>query len=57
MDDLKRDTSKDYTAWDLNCPRLVHIHNRQKWEKKLKRKARRKNRQNLKKMLDNGENM
>ena len=57
MDNLKRDTCKDYTAWDLNCPRYVHIRNRQKWEKKFKRKARRKNRQKLKKMLDNGEDV
>ena len=57
MDKLKQDTSKDYTAWDLNCSQYVHKHNRQKWEKLFKRKARRKNKQKMKKMLDNGKDM
>lgn len=52
MDDLKKETVKDYTAWDLNCPRFVRIKNRQKWEARFKRKARRKNKQKLKKTLD-----
>ena len=50
--ELKKRTNKDYTAWDLNCPQIVHIKNRQKLEKKFKRKARRKMRQELKKMED-----
>lgn len=25
MDAFKRDTVKDYTAWDLNCARFVRI--------------------------------
>lgn len=49
MDDLKKATVKDYTVWDLNCPRYVHIRNRQKWEAKFKRKARRKAKQKLRK--------
>lgn len=52
MDDLKKETVKDYTAWDLNCPQIVQIKNRQKWEARFKRKARRKNKQKLKKTLD-----
>ena len=49
MDNLKKATVKDYTAWDLNCPRYVHIKNRQKLEAKFKRKARRKAKQKLRK--------
>lgn len=54
MDDFKKETSKDYTAWDLNCPHWVKVKNRQKLEKILKRKARRKARQNLRRFRDNG---
>lgn len=53
MDELKKETVKDYTAWDLNCPRYVNIKNRQKLEAKFKRKARRKLKRNLKKTIDN----
>lgn len=53
MDELKKETVKDYTAWDLNCPRYVTIKNRQKLEAQLKRKARRKFKRNLKKTIDN----
>ena len=42
MDTLKKATTKDYTAWDLNCPHFVHVKNRQKLEAIFKRKARRK---------------
>lgn len=49
MDDLKKATVKDYTAWDLNVPQYVIVKNRQKWEAKFKRKARRKFKQKLKK--------
>lgn len=49
MDYLKKQTVKDYTSYDLNCPRYVHIKDRQKLEAMLKRKARRKDKQNLKK--------
>lgn len=49
MDSLKKETVKDYTAWDLNCARWVVVRNRQKLEKIFKRKARRK----MKKVLDN----
>ena len=51
MDVMKKATAVDYTFWDLNCPRYVHVRNRQKWEAKFKRKARRKNKILLKKLL------
>ena len=51
MDTLKRETIKNYTAWDLNCPQIVHKYNRQKLEHKFKRTARRKNKEFLKKYL------
>ena len=41
MDDLKKETVKDYTAWDLNC-KCTGIKKRQKLEAIFKRKARRK---------------
>lgn len=53
MDDLKKATSKDYTAWDLNCP--VRVKNRQKLEAIFKRKARRKLKKALNKILKEGE--
>lgn len=51
MDDMKKATVKDYTIWDLNCPRYITVRNRQKLEKIFKRKARRKNKKELDKML------
>jgi hypothetical protein len=51
MDYLKKATCVDYTAWDLNCPRYVHPKDRQIMEAKFKRKARRKDKENLKKFL------
>lgn len=51
MDFMKKATAHDYTAWDLNC-QYIHIKNRQKWEAAFKRKARRKEKQNLKKEID-----
>lgn len=39
MDDLKKGTCKDFTAWDLNCPRYVKPDN--KLRKKFVRKYRR----------------
>lgn len=49
MDDFKRNTINDYTAWDINCPRIVK---RTKGLKKLrtifKRKARRKLKRDIK---------
>lgn len=51
MDELKRATCKDYTVWDLNCPRFIRVKNRQKLEAIFKRKARRKNKKELDKML------
>ena len=52
MDIMKRETIIDYTSWDLNT-KCVKVKNRQKLEAKLKRKARRKNKENLRKILDN----
>ena len=57
MDNLKKDTVKDYTAWDLNCPRFVRIKSRQKLEAIFKRKARRKAKQKLKKEVDKNDNL
>ena len=53
MDDFKKATVVDYTIWDLNC-RNICPHNRRsnKWEKKIKRKARRVFKQKLKKDID-----
>lgn len=42
MDELKKETVKDYTAWDLNCPRYVKPKGGHKLKKIFKRKARRK---------------
>lgn len=39
MDELKKETVKDYTSWDLNCPRIVRVKGRQNLEAKIKRKA------------------
>lgn len=45
----KMETSKDYTAWDLNCRNVIqHKKNHNKLERIFKRKNRRK----IKKMLD-----
>lgn len=53
MDDFKKATAKDYTSWDLNC-RNICPHNKRsnKLEKRIKRKARRVSKQNLKKDID-----
>lgn len=45
----KKETSKDMTAWDLNCRHVVgHTKGRNELEKKFRRKNRRK----VKMMLD-----
>lgn len=51
MNEMKRRTYKKYTGIDLNCPHIVHIHNRQKWEAKFKRAARHAMKQELRKEL------
>ena len=57
-DYFKRATTKDYTAWDLNCPEVVrHTVARNRFEKIMKRKARRADKKFLKKVLDNLESM
>lgn len=46
MDALKRETINDYTWSDLNCRRYVrHTKGRNQYEKEIKRKARRKRKQ------------
>ena len=53
MDYFKKETVIDYTSFDLNCRYVVpHTKQRNKTEKMIKRKARRKMKQNLKKGLD-----
>lgn len=47
MDYLKQATCKDFTAWDLNCPRIVEPDNNLR--RKFVRKARRKAKQEMKK--------
>ena len=49
MNELKRRTCKKYTAWDLNCQRIVSVRNRQALEKKFKRAAKHQMRMELKK--------
>lgn len=51
MDAFKKATCKDYTAWDLNCPSIVHVKNRQKMEAMFKRKARRSNKKLFDKLV------
>jgi hypothetical protein len=53
MDNFKKATVTDYTAWDLNC-RNICPHNKysNKLEKRIKRKARRTFKQDLKKGVD-----
>lgn len=53
MDEFKKTTVVDYTAFDINCRRIVpHTKRRNKTEKKIKRKARRKLKEKLKKGID-----
>lgn len=53
MDDFKKASAVDYTAFDLNCRLIVpHTKQRNKTEKIIKRKARRKLKENLKKSID-----
>lgn len=48
----KRLTAVDYTAWDLNCRTIVpHTVSRNRTETIIKRKARRKDKKNLKNYL------
>lgn len=50
MDDMKKATITDYSAWDLNS-KWVHVKNKQKFEKIFKRKARRKMKKELDKII------
>ena len=45
----KKETSKDFTAWDLNCR---HVIPHKKRHNELEKKFRRKNRRKIKIMLD-----
>lgn len=53
MDYLKRATCKNYTAWDLNCPRIVKPDNnlRRKFKRAARRKSKQENRQNFREIL------
>lgn len=50
----KRETSKDFTAWDLNSRHYVH---HKKRHNELEKKFRRKNRRKVKMMLDKWEDL
>ena len=51
---FKHETHILYTSWDLNCRSIVpHNPVRNAFEKKIKRMARRKNKEKLKEILDN----
>ena len=52
MDVFKRETVVGCTVWDINA-KCVHNKNKAKNYRRVVRSARRKNRENLKKMLDN----
>ena len=53
MDNFKKATAKDYTAWDLNCRNICpQNQSSNKLEKRIKRKARRIFKQKLKKGID-----
>lgn len=52
MDIFKKETVEDCTCYDINA-KCVHNRNRGKDYRMIVRKARRKNKENLKKMLDN----
>ena len=47
----KKETSKDYTAWDLNCRKILPHKNKNELEKIFKRKNRRKVKQALDKII------
>jgi len=54
MDAFKKETVAGYTYWDLNCRGIVpHTPQRNQIERAIKRTARRKNKKELKKVLDN----
>lgn len=54
MDYFKKETANDYTVFDLNCRHIVpHTPRRNRGEQIIKRKARRKLKENLKKALTN----
>lgn len=56
MDYLKKETINDYTWCDLNCRRYVkHTKGRNKYEKEIKRKARRTLKYKLKKEVISNE--
>lgn len=54
MDNFKRETVAGYTFWDLNCRGIVpHTPQRNQIERAIKRTARRKYKQKMKRVLDN----
>ena len=52
MDYFKEATIQDFTAWDLNVPSIYKPHNYKRAKQVFKRKARRQDKQNLKKGID-----
>lgn len=53
-DYFKRLTVIHYTSWDLNCRSVIpHNKSRNRLERMFRRHARRKDKKNLKKILDN----
>lgn len=52
MDDFKKETVVDYTCYDINAKCVKNRH-RHKDAQMCKRKARRKNKEKLKKVVDN----
>jgi len=53
MDDFKKATAPDFTAWDLNVPSIYKPHNRKRAKQEFKRKARRKEKQNFATIFQN----
>lgn len=53
MDDYKKGTSKNYTAWDLNCRSFIIFNHSKshKLKKMFSRMFRRTNKQNTEKMI------
>lgn len=54
MDKFKKETVEDYTSWDINCKYIGSRKWKTKLKKTFKRKARRNNKQKIRKELNNG---
>lgn len=51
MDDFKKATAPDFTAWDLNVPSIYKPHHRKRAKQEFKRKARRQMKQDFAKIF------